>query len=91
LRTNLKKIQNYNYQEIKSLLFFVNMKINTCRTVILPVILYGCETWSVTMRVKSRRRVFENRVLRKLFWPSDELMGRGENYITSSFMICIPH
>ena len=55
----------------------------------LPVVLYGCETWSVTLREEHRLRVFENRVLREIFGVKwDEVMGRGENYITRSFMIC---
>jgi hypothetical protein len=41
------------------------MKIN--RNVILPVVLYGCETWSLTLKVQHRLRVFENRVLRGIF------------------------
>jgi len=36
-------------------------------TIILPVVLYGCETWSLILREKSRLRVFENRVLRRIF------------------------
>ena len=39
------------------------------RTIILPVVLYGCETWSLTLREERRLRVFENRVLRKEFGP----------------------
>jgi hypothetical protein len=39
------------------------------RTLILPVVLYGCETWSLTLREEHRLRVFENRVLRKIFGP----------------------
>jgi hypothetical protein len=39
------------------------------KTIILPVVLYGCETWSVTLREEHRRRVFENRVLRRIFGP----------------------
>jgi len=35
----------------------------------LPVVLYGCETWSLTLREKHRLRVFEKRVLRRIFWP----------------------
>jgi len=38
-------------------------------TIILPVVLYGCETWSLTLREERRPRVFENRVLRKIFVP----------------------
>jgi hypothetical protein len=41
-----------------------NLKIKIYKTVILPVVLYGCETWSLTLREKRRLRVFENRVLR---------------------------
>jgi len=45
-------------------------------TVILPVVLYGCETWSLTFREERRLRVFENRVLRRIFGPKrDEVTG----------------
>jgi hypothetical protein len=44
--------------------------------IILPVVLYGCETWSLTLREEHRLRVFENRVLRGIFGPKrDEVMG----------------
>jgi hypothetical protein len=47
-----------------------------CKTIILPVILYGCETWSLTPREEHRLRVFENKVLRKIFGPKrDEVTG----------------
>jgi hypothetical protein len=52
------------------------------RTIILPVVLYGCESWLLTLREEHRRRVFEIRVLRKIF---------GENNIVRSLMICTPH
>jgi hypothetical protein len=39
------------------------------RTIILPVILYGCETWSLTQMEEHRQRVFENKVLRRRFGP----------------------
>jgi hypothetical protein len=45
------------------------MKIKIYRTIISPVILYGCETWSLTLREECRLRVFESRVLRKIFGP----------------------
>ena len=49
--------------------------IKIYRTIILPVILYGCETWSLTMREERRLRVFENRVLRRIFGPKrDEVI-----------------
>jgi hypothetical protein len=51
-------------------------KIGIHITVILPVVLYGCETWSVTPREEQRLRVFENRVLRRIFGPKrDEATG----------------
>ena len=46
-----------------------NLKIKTYTTIILPVVWYGCETWSLKLREGSRRRVFENRVLRRIFGP----------------------
>jgi hypothetical protein len=46
------------------------------KTVILPVVLYGCETWSLTLREEHRLRVFENMVLRRIFGPKrDEMIG----------------
>ena len=45
-------------------------------TIVLPVILYGCETWSLTLRAERKVRVFENRVLRRIFGPRrDEATG----------------
>jgi len=53
-----------------------NLKIKIYRTVILPFVLYGCETWSLTLREERRLRVFENRVLRRIFGPKrDEVTG----------------
>jgi hypothetical protein len=52
----------------------VNIKIY--KIIMLPVVLYGCETWSVTLREEHRLRVFENRVLRRIFGPKrDEVTG----------------
>jgi hypothetical protein len=46
------------------------------KTIILPVVLYGCETWFLTLREEHRLRVFENRVLRRIFGPKrDEMTG----------------
>jgi hypothetical protein len=53
-----------------------NTKIRVYRTVVLPVVLYGCEIWYVTLREEHRLRVFENRVLRRVFGPKrDEATG----------------
>ena len=52
------------------------LKIKIYRSIILPVVLYGCETWSLTLREERRLRVFENRVLRRVFGPRrDEVTG----------------
>jgi hypothetical protein len=52
------------------------MKIKIYRTIILPLVLYGCETWSLTLREERRLRVFENRVLRGIFrHKRDEVTG----------------
>jgi hypothetical protein len=45
------------------------IRVKIHRTIILPVVLYGCETWSVTLKEQHRQRVFENRVLRGIFGP----------------------
>jgi hypothetical protein len=45
------------------------LNIKIYRTIILPVVLYGCGTWSRTLRDECRLRVFENRVLRRIFGP----------------------
>ena len=53
-----------------------NLKIKIYRTIILPVVLYGCETWSLTLMEERRLRILENRVLRRIFGPKrDEVTG----------------
>jgi len=55
---------------------YKKLKIKIYRTIILPVVLYGCESWSLTLREERRLRVFENRVLRRVFGPKrDEVTG----------------
>jgi len=53
-----------------------NLKINIYRTIILPIVLYGCETWSLILREERRLRVSENGILRRIFEPKkDEVTG----------------
>jgi len=59
---------------LSSSLLFQYIKIEIYRTIILPVVLYGCETWSLTLREKLRLKVFENRVLRRIFGPKRDEM-----------------
>jgi hypothetical protein len=62
--------KNYPKQTIfPGLIIINNLKIKIYRTIILPVVFYGCETWSLTLREEQRLRVFENRVLRRIFGP----------------------
>jgi hypothetical protein len=52
-----------------------NLKTKIYETVILPVVLYGCESWSLTLREESELRVFENTMLRRIFGPKSEVDG----------------
>jgi len=62
---------------LSSRLLSKNLKIKIYRTIILPVVLYGCETWSLTLKEERRLRVFENRVLSTVFGPKrDEVTGQ---------------
>ena len=54
---------------LSSSLLSKNKNIEVYRTIILPFVLYGCETWSHMLREECRLRVFENRVLRRIFGP----------------------
>jgi hypothetical protein len=71
------QIFNHSVQNLlSSRLLFKNVKIRIYKTIILPVVLYGCETWSPTLREERRLKVFENRVLRRIFGPKrDEVIG----------------
>ena len=61
---------------LSSRLLSKNLKIKIYRTIILPVVFYGCETWSLTLREERKLRVFENMVFRRIFRPRrDEVTG----------------
>src|SRR5215469_11694499 len=69
-RFNLGNACYHSVQNLlSSRLLSKNLKIKIYRTIILPVVLYGCETWSLTKREERRLSVFENRVLRRVFGP----------------------
>ena len=51
-------------------LYFINLRIKIYRTIIFPVLLYGCENWSLILREEHRLRMFENRVLRRILGPN---------------------
>jgi hypothetical protein len=67
---------SFGAESFSSTLLSKNTKIRVYRTIILRVVLYGCETWSLTLREEQRLRVFQNRVLRRIFGPMrDEATG----------------
>jgi len=74
------KLGNACYYSMQNLLssslLSKTLKIKIYRTMILPVVLYGCEIWSLKLREERKLRVFENRVLRRVFGPKrDEAIG----------------
>jgi hypothetical protein len=74
------KLGNAFYHSVQNIfssrLLSKNIKIRAYTNIILPVVLCGCETWSVTLREGQRLRVIENRVLRRIFGPKrDEVTG----------------
>ena len=72
------KSGNACYHSVQNLLSSSSLSknIKIYRTIILPVVLYGCETWSLTMKGECRLRVFENRVLRRIFGPKRDKVTR---------------
>jgi hypothetical protein len=90
------KLGNACYYSVQNLLFCrllsKNLKIKIYRTIIFPLVFYGCEAWSLTLRDERRLKLFENRVLRGIFGPKrDEVTGNGENYTMKSLKICTPY
>jgi len=70
-----------------------NTKIKICRTIILPVVWYGCEAWSLTLREEHRLRVLENRVLRRIFGcKRDQVKGEWRKLHTEDLndLYCAP-
>jgi hypothetical protein len=71
---------------LSSRLLSRNIKVKIYKTIILPVVLYGCEIWSLTPRV------FENRVLRRIFGPKrDEVTEEWRKLCNGNFTICTHH
>jgi hypothetical protein len=75
------------YHSVQSLssshLLSINLKIKICKNIILPVVLYGYETWSLTLREEYKLRVYENRELRRIFGPK----RKDEEACIMSFII----
>jgi hypothetical protein len=63
-----------------------NIKNKIYRTIIVPGVLYECETWSLILRVERRLRVFKNKVMRRIFGPKrDEVIGEWRRPCTEEF------
>ena len=79
---------------LSSRLLSKNLKIKIYRIIILPVVLYGCETWSLTLREERKLRVFENMVLRRIFGPRKEkVMGKWRRLHSEKLndLYCLPN
>ena len=78
IKSRLKAGNSCYYSDLtllSSRLLSKNLKIKIYKTIILPVVLYGCETWSLTLREESKLRVFQNRILRRIFGPKRDENG----------------
>jgi hypothetical protein len=70
----------------------LRVKIKIYETIILAVVLYGCETWPPTLREECRLKVFENRVLRRVFGPKrDEVTGEWRKLHNEELNELIPY
>ena len=80
------------YNSVHNLLSFSLLskilKIKMYRTIILPVALYGCESWSLTLREEHRLRVFENRMLRRIFGAKRDEVTRDWRKLHNEELIC---
>ena len=83
----------YSVQNLlSSRLLSKNLKIKIHRTLILPDVLYGCETWSLTLREERRLGVFENRVVRIIFGlKRDELRREWRKLRNEELNDCTAH
>ena len=74
---------------LSSSLLSTNIKIKIYRTIIFPVVVYWCETWSLTLKKERRLRVYANRVLRRIFGPKrDEVTGEWRKLVFEVFDAC---
>jgi len=94
---NILKSGNACYHSVQNLLssslLSKNLKIKIYRNIILPIVLYGCGTWSLILREESRLKVFENRVLRRIFGPKrDEVTGEWRKLHNEelNYLYCSP-
>jgi hypothetical protein len=83
------KIQRYSIVQYKTDFRKIIYNIEIYKHIILVVVLYGCETWSITLREEHRLRVFEKKVLRRIFAPKrDEVTGEWKSFTVRNLIIC---
>ena len=89
------KAENSSYYSVQTLLssrlLSKNLKINIYQTIILPVMLYGCETWSLTLREQCRLNMFQSRILKQILGLREIQMGSGESCKTTHFIVLTVH
>ena len=81
-RINMENACYYSLEKIlSSYLLSKKLKVNACKTIILPVVLYGWETWFFTLREEQRLSVLENKVFRKIFsTKKDKITGEWRKW-----------
>ena len=72
---------------VLSISFSKNLKINIYKTILLPFVLYGCDTWSLTLSAESKLRVFENKTLRRVFGPTRDENGGGDGSTSRKLIV----
>jgi len=83
---------SFGAESLSSRLLSKNLKIKIYRTIILPVVLYECETWSLILREERKLRVFENMVVRRIFGPRrEEVKGEWRRLHNEKLNDCAPH
>jgi hypothetical protein len=88
-RLNLGNACYHSVQNLlSSHLLSKNLKIKIYKTILLPLLLYGCKTWSLTVKEEHRLRVFENRVLRRLELRGKKRWEADEHCIMRNSVIC---
>ena len=92
IKSRLKSVNVFHNSAqnlLSSSLVSTNIKIKIYRTIILPVVVYGCETWSLTLKEESRLRATANRVLKRIFGPKrDEVTREWRKLVFEVFDAC---
>ncbi|KAJ4433336.1 hypothetical protein ANN_15595 [Periplaneta americana] len=92
-RINMENACYYSVEKFSSSsLLSKNLKVRIYKTVTIPVLLYGCDSWTLTLREEQRLRMCENKVLRKIFGAKRmKLQENGESYTTQNCTHYILH